>query len=92
MLHTGVEAMVVITMSLSGKERRTLADIEHSLAMEDPDFARRVAAINMIESGGEKPLRASGERVLAWATGRVWVIALAAVIAITLLVLAIITA
>ncbi|WP_214321325.1 DUF3040 domain-containing protein [Nonomuraea sediminis] len=79
-------------MSLSGKERRTLADIEHGLAMEDPDFARRIAAINMIESGGEPALKASGERLLTWARHRMWVIGLAVVIAIALLVLAIATA
>ncbi|MFI6599965.1 DUF3040 domain-containing protein [Nonomuraea sp. NPDC050536] len=79
-------------MSLSGKERRTLADIEVGLAMEDPDFARRIAAINMIESGGAPPLKASGERLLTWARHRAWVIGLAVVIAITLLVLAIATA
>jgi len=40
-------------MSLSGRERRILAEIEQALEREDPELAKRVAAINKIESGGE---------------------------------------
>ncbi len=39
-------------MSLSGKERRILAEIEQALEQDDPELARRVAAINKIESDG----------------------------------------
>ncbi len=39
-------------MSMSGKERRILAEIEQALERDDPELARRVAAINDIESDG----------------------------------------
>ncbi|WP_336212367.1 DUF3040 domain-containing protein [Nonomuraea sp. LPB2021202275-12-8] len=44
-------------MSLSGKERRILAEIEQALERDDPELARRVAAINRIESGADPAQR-----------------------------------
>lgn len=77
-------------MSLSGRERRILGEIEQALELEDPDMARRVAAINKIETGSDA--RAYRERMQSWAGAHVWLIALLAVIAVLLLVLAVITA
>lgn len=91
MAFTGVGAMVIM-MSLNGKERRILAEIEQALELEDPELAKRVAAINMIESGGETLARAYGERMKAWATAHVWVMVLTAFAAGMLLILAIATA
>ncbi|MER6942837.1 DUF3040 domain-containing protein [Nonomuraea sp. NPDC000554] len=77
-------------MSLSGKERRILAEIEQALELEDPDLARRVAAINRIEGGDSSP-RLYGERIRVWALGHVWVIVLAGVLTVILLILAVAT-
>ncbi|MEU7830434.1 MULTISPECIES: DUF3040 domain-containing protein [unclassified Nonomuraea] len=75
-------------MSLSGRERRILGEIEQALELEDPDMARRVAAINKIESDAG----AYRERMQSWAGAHLWLIALLGVIAVLLLVLAVITA
>ncbi len=48
-------------MSLSGKERRILAEIEQALEQDDPELARRVAAINKIESDGVPAQRTEDE-------------------------------
>jgi hypothetical protein len=48
-------------MSLSGKERRILAEIEQALEQDDPELARRVAAINKIESDGVPAQRKDDE-------------------------------
>ncbi|MEV6158761.1 DUF3040 domain-containing protein [Nonomuraea sp. NPDC052129] len=77
-------------MSLSGRERRILGEIEQALELEDPDMARRVAAINKIETGSDAG--AYRERMQSWAGGHIWLIALLGVIAVLLLVLAVITA
>ena len=77
-------------MSLTGRERRILGEIEQALELEDPDMARRVAAINKIESGSDAGVYR--ERIQSWAGAHVWLIALLAVIAVLLLVLAVITA
>ncbi|MCA2221113.1 MULTISPECIES: DUF3040 domain-containing protein [Nonomuraea] len=77
-------------MSLSGRERRILGEIEQALELEDPDMARRVAAINKIETGSDAG--AYRERMQSWAGAHIWLIALLGVIAVLLLVLAVITA
>ncbi|MEV1240519.1 DUF3040 domain-containing protein [Nonomuraea sp. NPDC050022] len=77
-------------MSLSGRERRILGEIEQALELEDPDMARRVAAINKIETGSDAG--AYRERMQSWAGAHIWLLALLAVIAVLLLVLAVITA
>jgi hypothetical protein len=48
-------------MSLSGKERRILAEIEQALEQDDPELAKRVAAINEIESDGMPARRKDDE-------------------------------
>jgi hypothetical protein len=48
-------------MSLSGKERRILAEIEQALEQDDPELAKRVAAINEIESDGVPARRKDDE-------------------------------
>jgi hypothetical protein len=89
---------MVVSMGLSGKERRILGEIEQALEQEDPDLARRVAAINQIEATNqiqqarEEPQRPLGERVRTWASGHIWVIALAGALVVVLLLLAVITA
>ncbi|MEV0348315.1 DUF3040 domain-containing protein [Nonomuraea sp. NPDC050680] len=77
-------------MSLTGRERRILGEIEQALELEDPDMARRVAAINKIETGSDAG--AYRERMQSWAGAHIWLIALLGVIAVLLLVLAVITA
>jgi hypothetical protein len=81
----------VIAMSLSGKERRILAEIEHALALEDPDLARRVAAINSIESGADAglSLRPYGRQVRDWVAGHVWLIVAVFMLVVALLALAV---
>ncbi|MDR8409653.1 DUF3040 domain-containing protein [Nonomuraea sp. 3-1Str] len=79
-------------MSLSGKERRILAEIEYALALEDPDLARRVAAINSIESGGEGYMRPYGDRARVWVTRHVWLIVGSVVLVVALLTLAVLLA
>ncbi|MER7502189.1 DUF3040 domain-containing protein [Nonomuraea pusilla] len=77
-------------MSLSGKERRILAEIEQALEQEDPEMARRVAAINWVESGGEFP-QAYGARLRVWVLTHVWTILTLAALTILLLFLAVLT-
>ena len=81
---------MVVRMSLTGRERRILGEIEQALELEDPDMARRVAAINKIETGSDAG--AYRERMQSWAGAHIWLIALLGVIAVLLLVLAVITA
>ncbi|WP_162795011.1 DUF3040 domain-containing protein [Nonomuraea lactucae] len=76
-------------MSLTGKERRILAEMEHALALEDPDLARRVAAINSIESGENTFMRPYGQRARVWVTGHVWIIMATVVLLVALLMLAV---
>ncbi|MCP2345503.1 DUF3040 domain-containing protein [Nonomuraea roseoviolacea] len=83
---------MVIAMGLSGKERRILAEIEHALALEDPDLARRVAAINSIEAGGEGYMRPYGERARGWVRRHVWLIVLSVLLVVALLTLAVLVA
>lgn len=52
-------------MGLSGKERRILAEIEQALEQDDPELARRVAAINKIESDGVPAQRKDDELLRA---------------------------
>lgn len=87
----GIDVECGDDMSLSGKERRTFAEIEQALTMGDPEFARRIAMIDRIESGVQGSSVMYGKRVLAWVK-RPWVIAVAAVVILALLVLAVITA
>ncbi len=79
-----------MAMSLSGKERRILAEIEQALEREDPELARRVAAINKIESDGDSP-RAYGDRLRRWVLAHVWMIFTAGALVIVLLLLAVLT-
>ncbi|MBN6052357.1 DUF3040 domain-containing protein, partial [Nonomuraea sp. RK-328] len=80
-------------MGLTGKERRILAEIEHALALEDPDLARRVAAINSIEAGsGEGYMRPYGERARGWVRRHVWLIVLSVLLVVALLTLAVLIA
>ncbi|WP_043616504.1 DUF3040 domain-containing protein [Nonomuraea candida] len=81
-------------MSLSGRERRILAEIERALERDDPELVERVAAINRIESGGELPPlppQAYGESVRVWALTHVWVILWGAALVIFLLLVAVLT-
>ncbi|MEV0622477.1 DUF3040 domain-containing protein [Nonomuraea sp. NPDC050404] len=81
-------------MTLSGRERRILAEIERALELEDPELVRRVSAINKIESGGEQrplPPQAYGDRLRMWALAHVWVIFWAGALVIVLLLLAVLT-
>lgn len=78
-------------MSLSGKERRTFAEIEEALTMGDPEFARRIAAIDKVETGAEGYSGVSGKQLLAWVK-RPWVIGAAVAVILVLLVLAVLTA
>ncbi|NUR92088.1 MAG: DUF3040 domain-containing protein [Nonomuraea sp.] len=78
-------------MSLSGRERRILADIEQRLERDDPELARRVAAINKIESDGMGYPVAYGDRLRVWALTHVWMIFIVAAVAIVLLLLAVVT-
>ncbi|MEU4571621.1 DUF3040 domain-containing protein [Nonomuraea sp. ATR24] len=86
-------------MGLSGRERRILADIELALERDDPELARRVAAINRIESGGDAAMtraadppalrvtRARGRPVV-----RRWMVVLAVTLMVFLLAVAVATA
>ncbi|MFC4114927.1 DUF3040 domain-containing protein [Nonomuraea zeae] len=78
-------------MSLSGRERRILAEIEQALEREDPDLAKRVAAINKIESDGDGFPQAYGDRLRMWALAHVWVIFSIGAVVIVLLLLAVLT-
>ncbi|WP_345575581.1 DUF3040 domain-containing protein [Nonomuraea rosea] len=78
-------------MSLSGRERRILAEIEQALEREDPDLAKRVAAINKIEAGGEGFPQAYGDRFRMWALAHVWVLFTIGAVLIVLLLLAVLT-
>lgn len=77
-------------MSLSGRERRILGEIEQALELEDPDLARRVAAINKIETGSDTGFYRA--RLQSWAMARIWLIVLLGMIVVLLLLLAVITA
>ncbi|MGI5286500.1 DUF3040 domain-containing protein [Nonomuraea polychroma] len=76
-------------MRLTGRERRTLAEIEEALVRDDPAFAKRLAAINRIEAG-DIPARPA-----SWAFGplqierRVVLLLLTALGVISLLVIAV---
>ncbi|MEO3871748.1 DUF3040 domain-containing protein [Nonomuraea sp. B12E4] len=87
---TGVRAMV-IAMSLTGRERRILAEIELALEREDPELAQRVAAINKIESDGNAFPHACGDRLRMWALAHVWMIFSVGGLLIVLLLLAVLT-
>ncbi|MGN9838443.1 DUF3040 domain-containing protein [Nonomuraea sp. H19] len=78
-------------MSLSGRERRILAEIELALEREDPELAERVAAINRIESDGGIFPQAYGDRLRMWALAHVWKIFLFGALVIVLLLLAVLT-
>ncbi|MGR6923413.1 DUF3040 domain-containing protein [[Actinomadura] parvosata] len=78
-------------MSLSGRERRILAEIERALERDDPELARRVAAINRIEAGGDLPPQPYGDRLRMWALAHVWVLFWVAALVIVLLLLAVLT-
>lgn len=78
-------------MSLSGRERRILAEIERALERDDPELARRVAAINKIEAGGEGFAREPGERLRMWILRHVWVIFWVGALVIMLLLVAVLT-
>ncbi|MEV0389612.1 DUF3040 domain-containing protein [Nonomuraea sp. NPDC050643] len=78
-------------MSLSGRERRILAEIERALEREDPELARRVAAINRIEWGDDPFPQAYGDRLRMWALTHVWAIFLAGALVILLLLVAVLT-
>ncbi|MEW9547454.1 DUF3040 domain-containing protein [Nonomuraea sp. NPDC050783] len=76
-------------MGLSGRERRILAQIEQALEREDPELARRVAAINRIEAGDGLPQRPCGDRVRGWALAHPWAVLVGAVLVMVLLLLAV---
>ncbi|MFI7697771.1 DUF3040 domain-containing protein [Nonomuraea sp. NPDC049480] len=78
-------------MSLSGRERRILAQIELALERDDPELAKRVAAINRIEAGGDLFPHAYGDRLRMWALAHVWVIFAVGAVVIVLLLLAVLT-
>ncbi|WP_143043855.1 DUF3040 domain-containing protein [Nonomuraea jiangxiensis] len=78
-------------MSLSGRERRILAEIEQALEREDPELAQRVAAINKIEGEGNTFPQAYGERLRVWALAHVWMIFSIGGLLIVLLLLAVLT-
>jgi hypothetical protein len=78
-------------MGLSGRERRILAQIEQALEREDPELAKRVAAINRIEAGGGTFAQAYGDRLRMWALSHVWVIFTVGALVILLLLLAVLT-
>ncbi|MCK2221812.1 DUF3040 domain-containing protein [Actinomadura sp. ATCC 31491] len=78
-------------MGLSGRERRILAQIEQALEREDPELARRVAAINRIEAGDGLPQEPYGERLRMWALAHVWVIFAVGALVIVLLLVAVLT-
>lgn len=81
----------MIAMGLSGRERRILAEIEQGLERDDPELARRVAAINRIESDGIDYPQAYGDRLRVWALTHVWIIFGVAAGVILLLLLAVLT-
>ncbi|MFI7126714.1 DUF3040 domain-containing protein [Nonomuraea sp. NPDC050153] len=85
------DGAVVMPMSLSGKERRILAEIELALEREDPELAKRVAAINKIESDGSTFPRAYGDRLRKWMLAHVWMIFMVGALVIVLLLLAVLT-
>ncbi|MEV0630452.1 DUF3040 domain-containing protein [Nonomuraea wenchangensis] len=76
-------------MGLSGRERRILAQIEQALEREDPELARRVAAINRIEAVGGLPERPYGGRARLWALTHGWVIVAAVALVVVLLLVAV---
>ncbi|MBF8192905.1 DUF3040 domain-containing protein [Nonomuraea sp. K274] len=78
-------------MSLSGRERRILDEIEQALEREDPELAERVAAINRIESGGNAFPQSYGERLRVWALTHVWMIFSIGALLILLLLIAVLT-
>ncbi|MEV4172270.1 DUF3040 domain-containing protein [Nonomuraea sp. NPDC049709] len=78
-------------MGLSGRERRILAEIERALEREDPELARRVAAINRIESGGNAFPQGHGDRLRMWALAHVWAIFWLGAVVILLLLVAVLT-
>ncbi|MEU4513801.1 DUF3040 domain-containing protein [Nonomuraea wenchangensis] len=78
-------------MGLSGRERRILAQIEQALEREDPELARRVAAINRIEAVGGLPERPYGDRARLWALTHGWVIVVAVALVLVLLLVAVLT-
>ncbi|QYC39123.1 hypothetical protein Nocox_07490 [Nonomuraea coxensis DSM 45129] len=78
-------------MGLSGRERRILAQIEQALEREDPELARRVAAINRIEAVGGLPGRPYGDRARLWALAHGWVILAAGALVMVLLLVAVLT-
>ncbi|MFG1702799.1 DUF3040 domain-containing protein [Nonomuraea sp. M3C6] len=78
-------------MSLSGRERRILAEIELALERDDPELVERVAAINRIESGEDAFPRAYGDRLRMWALAHVWMIFSVGGLLIVLLLVAVLT-
>lgn len=78
---------MVIAMSLSERERRILAEIEHALLADDPALAKRVAKINRAGATGH-----SVPRLRLWVTGRVWLIVVCALVVLVLLVVAVLVA
>ncbi|MEV1178647.1 DUF3040 domain-containing protein [Nonomuraea sp. NPDC049784] len=78
-------------MSLSGKERRILAEIEQALERDDPELAKRVAAINRIESDGNIFPQSYTDRLRMWALAHVWMIFTVGALMIVLLLLAVLT-
>lgn len=80
-----------MAMSLSGKERRILAEIELALEREDPELAKRVAAINKIESDDKSLPKAYGERLRTWVLVHVWMIFAVCGLVIVLLLVAAVT-
>ncbi|MCF6475875.1 DUF3040 domain-containing protein [Nonomuraea sp. MG754425] len=79
-------------MSLSGRERRILAEIERALERDDPELARRVAAINRVETGGRPlPDQPYGVRLRTWTVAHVWLIFWAGALVLGLLLWAVLT-
>ncbi|TMR93702.1 DUF3040 domain-containing protein [Nonomuraea basaltis] len=78
-------------MGLSARERRILAQIELALEREDPELAKRVAAINRIEAGGDPFQHAYGARLRMWALAHVWMIFAVGALVILLLLVAVLT-
>lgn len=86
----GVNESLVITMSMTGRERRLLAEIERALAQEDPQYVERIAAINRVQAGESSP--PAENEAAPWIERRAWLLLLAALTVITLLMLAALTA
>ncbi|MEU8247428.1 DUF3040 domain-containing protein [Nonomuraea sp. NPDC048916] len=74
-------------MSLSERERRILAEIEHALLADDPELAKRVAKINRVGAHGRP-----GTRMRGWVTGHIWLIVLVTALVAVLLVVAVLVA